>query len=559
MRRLLTVILCLALLALPVGAVSGISAADNQTVVDSDGTCRVTLSLTLYLEEAVADLRFPLPGHARDITVNGTAAKCQQNGDTRDVLLSDYLAGAGTCTLVLRYELPDAVTADAKGNLTLSLQLLSGFSLPVESLRFSITLPGEPEHTPTFTSTYLQETMDFAITHETQGAVISGTVDQRLRDHETLTMSLSVSEKLFPQSAAKRWSLSTADLIMIGCAALALIFWLAAMGCRMPRRIRRTTPPDGITAGEIGCRLTGRGVDLTMTVISWAQMGYLLIQLDENGRVLLHKRMDMGNERSEWEVRYFRSLFGKRNLADGTGYHYARLCRKAMSFVPGRSQTFRRSSGNPRVFRVLAAFVGLFGGVSLAAGFAEDTGWRTVLSLLLGILGFAAAWLMQSAGRSLFCRDKLPLLLGLGSAGVWLLLSIPAGAWHTALWVIPTQFLAGLAALFGGRRTESGQQTSAEILGLRRYLRAADKEELRRRMKANPHYFYDLAPCALALDADRAFARQLGGARLPECPYLTTGMDGHMTAGEWDRLLRDTVNAMDALRKRMPLDRLLGR
>ena len=64
---------------------------------------------------------------------------------------------------------------------------------------------------------------------------------------------------------------------------------------------------------------------------------------------------------------------------------------------------------------------------------------------------------------------------------------------------------------------------------------------------------------ALALDADRALARRLGGARRPRGPYLTTGMDGHMTAGEWDRLLRDTVSAMDALRKRMPLDRLLGR
>jgi hypothetical protein len=36
-------------------------------------------------------------------------------------------------------------------------------------------------------------------------------------------------------------------------------------------------------------------------------------------------------------------------------------------------------------------------------------------------------------------------------------------------------------------------------------------------------------------------------------------MDGHMTAREFDQLLRDTVNTMDVLQKRLPIDRLLGK
>ena len=43
---------------------------------------------------------------------------------------------------------------------------------------------------------------------------------------------------------------------------------------------------------------------------------------------------------------------------------------------------------------------------------------------------------------------------------------------------------------------------------------------------------------------DKAFARRFRGIRLPACPYLTTGMDGHMTAAEWSRLLRDVVTAL---------------
>lgn len=559
MRKIICIILCCLILAVPVFAHSGISSAESQTVVESDGTCQITLTITLQLDAADPGLVFPLPGQARDITVNGSAAKSVHVSGMRNVELADIVTGAGSYTLTFRYSLPDAVTEDEKGNLILTVPLLSGFALPVETMHFSITLPDTPEKKPSFISTYYLENAQSILSYEIQGTVISGSVNQRLQDRESLTMTLSVSEKMFPQSMSKRWSMDTVDLIMLGLGVLAILYWMAAIRCRVPKKIRTATPPEGITAGEIGCRLTGRGMDLTLTVLSWAQMGYLLIQMDENGRVLLHKRMDMGNERSELENRYFRSLFRKREIADGTGYHYARLCRKALHSTPGMSITYARNSGNPRVFRVLAAAIGTFSGVSLAYAFANDTGWRTVLSILLGILGSLAAWQMQSAAKSLYHRNKLPLLAGLGCGLVWLLLSILAGEWNVAAFVIPAQFLAGLAAFYGGIRTESGQQASAQLLGLRRYLRTVSKEELKRILKANPHYYYDLAPYALALDADRAFARQFGNIRLPECTYLTTGMDGHMTVQEWNQLLRDTVNAMDALQKRMPIDRLLGK
>lgn len=559
MRRFWMLLLCFSLLAVPVSAFSGLTSAQNQTVVDSDGSCRVTLTVTLQLDAAVPGLVFPLPSQARDITVNGTSAKSAYTGTARNVELDDFVSGAGTYTLVIRYSLPDTVTSDARGRLTLTLELLSGFAYPVETLSFSVTLPGAPDSTPAFTSVYYQETVDSLMTLSVEGAVISGTVNHRLQDHETLAMTLSVSEEMFPQSMSKRWSMDTVDLIMIGSGILALLYWLITMRTAPPRRVRRTVPPEGITAGELGCRLTGRGVDFTMMVISWAQMGYILIQPDDNGRVLLHKRMDMGNERSDFENRYFRSLFGRRKMVDGTGYHYARLCRKAMRSRPGIQDFFLRSTGNPLVFRVLTAAIGTFSGISLAAAFAADTGWRTVLSILLGILGTVTAWLIQSASMRIHNRNKLPLWLGLGAGIIWFFLSTAAGEWNVALCVLPAEFLAGLAAAYGGRRSDIGKQAMSDILGLRRYLRTISPEEAKRILKSNPLYYYDMAPYALALDADRAFARQLSRVRLPECPYLTTGMDGHLTAPEWDQLLRDTVNSLDALQKRLPIDRLLGK
>ena len=558
MRRFLLFILCITLLTLPVSALSAISSADSETVVESDGTCHVTLTLSLHLDGSSAGLLFPLPENARSITVNGTSAKSSLSGGTRNVPLEDYIT-AGSGTLTLRYTLEDTITEDKAGNLTLTVPLLSGFSLPVEALAFSITLPDTPDEKPQFTSTYFQENTDLVLNCQISGKTITGSVKERLQDKETLTMTLKTSKEMFPNALARRWSLDTVDLVMLSLAVLALIYWLAAMRCRPVKRIRTAAIPSGMNAGEIGCRLTGQGLDLTLTVLSWAQMGYILIQMNDHGRVLLHKRMEMGNERTETEIRLFRSLFKKRTVVDATGYNYAHLCRKAMRYNPARTHTFLRTSGNPLVFRVLAALIGSVSGVSLAIAYAQDSAWRVVLGILFSILGFAGAWMLQSGAKSLHHRNKLPLLIAIGCGFLFLLASIPAGEMNVAIFVILGEILAGLAAFFGGMRTESGQQTASELLGLRRYLRTATKEELTRSVDLNPNYFYDLAPYALALDVDRAFARQMGNLRLPECTYLTTGMDGHMTAREFDQLLRDTVSAMDILQKRLPIDRLLGK
>lgn len=558
MRRILIFILCLMLLATNVSA-AGISGCVSDTVVAENGSCEVTLTLTLTMDGPVSSLVFPLPGNARNITVNGSSARSSYSGGLRNVKLDKYVAGAGTYTLVMRYALPDTVTEDEKGKLTLTLPLLSGFSYPVENMRFTVTLPGEVSARPTFISTYYQEAAETIMTVTRQGALISGTVNERLQDHESLSMILAVTEEEFPQSIAKQFSLDTDDLIMLGFAALALMYWLIAMGTKPTQKLRRAMPPEGITAGEVGCRVTCSGLDLTLMVLSWAQMGYILIQPDDNGRVLLHKRMDMGNERSDLEIRFFRNLFGRRRTVDATGYHYARLCGKASQTKPGMREIYRRSSGNPIVFRVLAALIGTFAGVSMATAFVRDTGWQIVLGILLGLVTSVASWIIQTAVRSPYRRDKLPIYMALAAGGLWLVISLFAGEWFIALIVIACQLLAGLGAAYGGRRTETGKQDMAELLGLRRYLKHADPEELRRILAANPDYYYTLAPYALALGVDRAFARQLGGARLSQCTYLTTGMDGHMTAREWNQLLRDTVDAMDALKNRLPIDKLLGK
>ena len=159
----------------------------------------------------------------------------------------------------------------------------------------------------------------------------------------------------------------------------------------------------------------------------------------------------------------------------------------------------------------------------------------------------------------LHSHNKLALWLSLCASALWLLLSVSGGEWNVALCVLPAQFLAGLAAGYGGRRTDHAMHNMSQILGLRRHLKNIPPEEVLRILRLNPSYYYDMAPYALALDVDRAFARKLGNKKLVGCNWLTTGMDGHLTATEWNRLLRQTVSTLDALQLRLPFERLIGR
>ena len=559
MRRFLIFLSILLLLVVPVSAANGAQSVQNQTVISADGSCDVTLTVVLQLDSVPKDLSFPLPADAREVTVNGIKVSTSVRGSYRLADLTGVIAAPGTHTLIIHYRQGDVISADKKGNLTLELELLCGFDYAMEAFSFNITLPAEPEERPVFSSTYYQESVETMMTVTRGDGVIQGSLDQRLQDHETLTMTLAVTAEMFPQPVAKRWSMDTLDLLMIAATILALVYWLISMGSLPMKRLRRTTAPDSITAGEVGCVLTGQGVDMTMMVLSWAQMGYLLIQPDQNGRVLLHKRMEMGNERDDFEILLFRKLFGKRSVINGTGYHYAKLCRRAALFSNSTAKPFLPHSGDPRIFRLLAASVGAISGVSLAIALAEEGGWRAFFTVLLALAGILCSLLIQNVGKALRGRRKMHILPGLAAAIAWLFISYAAGEWNVALFLIPAEFLAGLAALYGGRRSETGKRGAGELLGLRYYLKTMPPEEVRRNMDIDPHYYYDLAPFALALGIDRVFARNMGSAKLPQCPYLTTGMDGHLTAQEWNQLLRDTVDALDAMQKRLPFDKLLGR
>lgn len=553
-------ILLLICTALPVYAQTGATGLEFFATVSDDGSCAVTARLSLHLDSPVEKLTFPLPKNAHSISVNGISASTSRQGDRLLVDLSGMVGSvAGDVSLTISYTLPDIV-ALTEGKLVLTLPMLCGFDYPVDGVSFSITLPGEVPGKPTFTSTYHQTLIEQSTNFTVSGNQIVGNLTTGLMDSDWLTVTLSVSNEMFPQGSGPIvFSLDMMDLSMILCAVAAVLYWLLTMRCLPPRLLRRSAPPDGVNAGDMAAALTHGKSSLTMMVVQWAQLGYILIQLDDNGRVLLHKRMNMGNERSQYENRIFRSLFARRGIVDGTGLHYAQLARKVAAGKPGIHGLFQRKSGNPAVFRLLAALIGGLGGVVLGSTLGADSVFEGLLATLLAVLGAVSAWFIQEGGKCLHLRVKTPLWVALGLCAVWLVLGTMAGEFPTAAGVALGELFAGIAAAYGGQRTEVGKQALEQSLGLRRFLKTATKEDLQRILRTNPDYFYTLAPYALALGVDRAFAKRFGAIRLSACPYLTAGMDGHMTALEWSKVLHDAVHTLDERQNQLFWERLLGR
>ena len=572
MRRLLALlgacILLLSVVCIPVSAESSASKVDLLCTVNSDGDCLVSMTVILHLEAAYSEMTFPVPANAKNITLNGSKPTTRSGSSATLVDISkitrDYV---GDASIRIEYTIPKAVTYNpevAKVNpsrklLQLQIPLLSGFDYPVDSLNFTITMPtGQMTNKPTFSSIYRQDSIESDLTYEIRGSQIIGASKTTLNDHEGVTMTMLVPQEMFPSVSTYVREGNPELTPMIVFAALALLYWLLFLRTLPLVRSRASTPPEGITAGELGFRLTLAGGDLTMMVFSWAQLGYLLIHMDGNGRVMLHKRMDMGNERSQFENRVFKLLFGSRRVVDGTGNQYALLCQKVAGMIPNERNMYRGNSGNMKIFRWLACVSQVFCGICVAMNMTSIMILQILLAIILSIFGAVSAWLIQDVAYRTHLRGKVPVYIGLACILIWILLGLLCGQVWIPLGCSLGEFVIGYFAAYGGRRSELGRHDGGQILGLRSYLKRLPRSDISRLLANDPDYFFNLAPYALALGVIKPFANVFGRRKLDQCPYLISTIHGKRTAQEWGRLLGSAADMMDARVRRMSVEKWLA-
>lgn len=562
MRKLgIFLLVLITLLSIPIsaGAVTGAEQVQIQATVSADGSAQITQTVSLHLDQAVEDLEYPVPLEAAGVTLNGSRVAAHKAEKARFINLS-RLAGktAGTVTFTVGYRLADVIESTEEGLLQLQLPLLSGFAYPISSLEFSVAMPMEVTVKPAFTSGYHQSSIESMLDFDYSGAAITGSSYRELKDHETLTLLLSVSEEIFPQTAVELPTLDAVVLTMGILAALAFVYWLIWLRNVTLGLQTDTTAPAGCTAGQLGCVLTLSGPDLPLMVLSWAQLGYVLIHIDRNQLVTIHKCMEMGNERTGFERRCFQTLFSKREHVDTSSRQWALLCRKLRKKTGNLQSFIHPRSGNPLVFRALCAAVGMLSGVCLGLTLGNGAALQWPLVILFGALALVSSWFIQEWPLGLYTCRRNRQWLALLLCGIYLIFSAIAGLFGQGIWVCLCQLLGGLMAAFGGRRTPAGKQAMAQTFGLRRYLRTLPKSEIQRICEKDPDFFHTMMPWAMALGSGKAFAKRFGAAKQPACPYLTTGMDGHRDATEWYELMSAALDAMYLREQKLPVEKLMN-
>lgn len=554
---LTVLVLCAAgLFTLSASAENTASRADLYCTVNADGDCLVSLSVTIHLDAGDDSLTFPLPPTATSITMNGYSAATTRSSSAILVNLSRATNGLpGDFTIRFDYMLPDVVYPIEGRKLQMTLPLMNGFSYPVTAMSYVITMPSEITTTPSFTSTYRQNGIDADLDYVIKDNMITGSIRNGLNDHESFSLTMPVEQEMFPTVSTYQRTGNPEVIPMLAVLGAALLYWLLFLRTLPPPHTTVNTPPEGVTAGELGCRLTLQGGDLSMLVLSWAQLGYLLIHQDGNGRILLHKRMDMGNERSLFEVRIFGLLFGTKRVVDCSSVHYARLCRKTAGMLPGEKTMCRSHPAHRKVFRLLCCASQSICGVCLTMNLTSLPALEVLLGIVLGVLGAVFAWQIQNIAYTLFLRRKTGAWVGLGCLLVWTVVGIIAAVPLIALGSAAAQVAAGFLAAYGGRRTSLNKTEASQILGLRRYLKKIPKQELDRRMKVDPEYFFRMAPYALAMGVMKPYAAAFGKRKLPQCPYLVTQVHTKRTAAEWADVMTGVVTLMDSRYRQMEADR----
>ncbi len=564
MKRRLTVLVLVGLIVaaffcVPASAASAATRMDYTATVNIDGDCLVTMQLTLHLETVDTELTFPLPGTATNITINAGSPTITRSGNLYRVSLSKITNNQpGDYVVQLSYTLPKIVTVtEDRKHLYLEMPILSGFAYPISSMNYTITLPGDVTVTPDFYSTYRQNGLASELNLLINGSMITGSTKTGFNDHESVTMSMTTDTAMFP-GVSTYLRTGNPELVPMGIlAGVALVYWLLFLRTFPKRREESTVPPAGVTAGELPCRLTLSSPELSTMVLCWAQLGYVLIQVDGR-RILLHKRMDMGNERNLFEVRTFQTLFGNRRVVDATGALYAKNLRRTAANLPGESAICKSREKTRNIYRYILCAAQAILGVCMAMNMTQIGALQVLLSLLFGALGLITGWQLHKLAYCVSLRRKTGMYLALASTFLWTVIGLIAGQVWIPLATCAIQILLGFPAAAGGRRTELNRLETAQLRGLRHYLKTMTPEEAQRRLAADPEYFFRMAPYALELGVLHPFAQAFGKRKLEQCPYLITRQQGRRKAEDWELIFRDTVRRMDAMATRMEQDKWLA-
>ena len=521
LRRFFLAVFCaLALSLSALAADAALPSLEAAVNVREDGVCEVTMTAEVDFSAAQDSLLIPLGTDARDITLAGWSYETVLQDGVTCLKLSNPAGFSGKQQFTCSYTLPCRAAEAADGQqFRLSLPE-TGWDYAIDSYTLTMTFPAQVTNAPEWTSGYYGDVVDNYLDIRTQENTVTAKSTAAMRDHETLTVSVQFPADTFNlrDQPGKTAGFDRIAFLVLLAAAVAFWFLRLRSGLILPRA-QQTIGMES-TAGEIPCQLLGEAPDAAGMIVHWGNLGYLTVRMSR-GRVILYKRMEMGNERKPSERRFFAALFRAGASCEAGGLRYQAAVREMQAPILTGWRRRMFTGGNPLVLRLLGAAAGLFASLLTFDRLLPATGSRWVWLPVLTALGTAACVLVQRGVGSLF-RRRRALALALGGLGAVTLVifGVLAGSLPYQLLSLLLQVFCAGTTLFGGRRTSAGEERLRRLLGLRRYLRRADSASLQRLTLQDPQYFYRMLPFAEEMGVGGRFVRCAAGLELEPCLWL---------------------------------------
>lgn len=549
---LLALVLCLALPAAAADEENVISSYDARWTVDEHGNASATIQIEMNLPQAVQELDFPI-GSGSGGSLSGRETKAVDTEEGTVLRLSVPEGLSGTQSFTLSYTVPHAV-ADTDEGQKLSLELIApGWALPMAQASFTVTMPAAFTATPQFVGGYYGDDVGDYLSVSAEGAVLTGSATQALRDHDSLTLTMELPADYVDLQSADGISALVTLILVVLLAAGCVFYWFRTLRNGGLSIRLRPMAPDGAGAGDLPMLLTCKAPSLALQVMHWASLGYLAIHINSKGRIVLRKTMDMGTERRKTERSAFQKLFEKEPWCDGESLRFGRLSGRyadAMARWWNR-RLFSRTSGSPAILHALAALgcgIALLG--SASAGLPVGR-LRWLFLALFGIAGTVFGWLIQRAVVEAARRQyKTAILYALPMVAVLVFARLWGGLLAAALALL-LQLFAGGAALRGGKRSPGGRDNLAQALGFRRYVQHVSRHQLMMQLRDDNQYFYNLLPFAEAMGLGAELASRLSDLELEPCTWLESQRRPPQTAPGFQAALHETLERMEAATKKV--------
>ncbi|OJU13034.1 MAG: hypothetical protein BGN88_08600 [Clostridiales bacterium 43-6] len=393
----------------------------------------------------------------------------------------------------------------------------TGWDASISNASFEINMPKEfDESQVRFTVGKKGSEDDSAVEYKTSGNAITGTVNRTLDGNEGLTVLVTLPEGYYinkPNPEHNSYYLIALASVLL--AAIGLFLYFRFGKDKKPVITVEFYPPEGMNSAQVGYVIDGivDNKDVVSLIIYWADKGYLKIINGANNEFSL-KKLDFGDApMTVYESMMFDQLFSESELVTSQDLRYrfhgtiekVKHNIKASYELTKDKRIYSKSSNISQVFGFVIA--ALCTAVPLAkAAYSYFYGEFSMIAAFgIGIiLTIATLLLFGHVIKKENVTGKMPVLLAYLPFLVYTVLTGCFLFFFTENPIVSTvcpamAAISGFFAGFGRKRTDYGTELLGKLLGLKNFIRLAEKDRIKQLVEETPDYFFHILPYAYVL------------------------------------------------------------